>query len=62
MIHNLYYLYIVDLNYYKQLTFPCAISSCWADVAAFINTPAAFVIDLAASNICSSKLRVSLTA
>ena len=43
-----------------ELTFPCATSSFCADVAAVINALAAFIIDLAASRICSSKLRLSL--
>lgn len=52
----------VLIGFSSQLTFPCDASSFCADVAALINAPAAFVIDLAASRICSSKLRFSLTS
>jgi len=40
-------------------TLTCVAISFCADVAALINAPAAFIIDFAASRICSSKLRFS---
>jgi hypothetical protein len=45
---------------YRELTFTCVAISFCADVAALINAPAAFMIDLAASRICSSKFKFSL--
>ena len=45
-----------------MLTFPWATSSFWATVAALIKTLAAFVMDFAASKICSSKFKFSFKA